>query len=361
MKTIFLKLQNASSAFCKKILLIRKHHLYPALIVIVVFLTAFLLLSALGLIQALSSTIGALAILVCLSTIVLLAVQLRFERRNMLDLAFFAQDLQSLQDSANLPGTPCEQVKKTLDRYCSILQNNIASNLLNRHMELDAWQHQINPHFLYNTLETIRSQALEDDSIQAAEMIEILGRILRYSLNRNSDMCTIDQELDCIRDYFRIQQYRFNDRFELQVHIDENDFFLRRYTLPRLTLQPLIENAISHGLDSKRSNGLIEVKIQRTNKRILIYVSDNGSGIQQERLIEINNLLCSFAYNQRLSSYKNQNFGLALQNINARIKLLYGYEYGITVQSALNIGTQIIINLPAEEKYEKRIIVASKD
>lgn len=271
-------------------------------------------------------------------------------RKQIFHLFVFAQQLQSLQDGQEPATTPYECILRTLIQYQNDLQRDIAGELSFRHLELDAWQHQINPHFLYNTLETIRSQAIEDHSLQSAEMIELLGRILRYSLSRNSNICTVDQELACLNDYIKIQQYRFFNRFDLIISIDENDFTLHRYPLPKLTLQPVVENAIYHGIDPKNSAGIIKVDFMRTDARIVITISDNGIGIAPERLKELNHMLSSFMYNQKLKSIKTQSFGLALQNINARIKLLYGYEYGITVLSVLNGGTQVIISLPVEVK-----------
>ena len=284
---------------------------------------------------------------------VILSKRLTNVNKNVRALSDHARRLQEFQDAALEYDNDFLLIDDVLTQYGNYLQKDVAEQLLIRGLELDAWQHQINPHFLYNTLETIRSQAIEDHSLQSAEMIELLGQILRYSLNRNSNFCTVDQELKCVESYFRIQQYRFANRFQLQVSIDENDFVLHRYKLPRLTLQPLIENAIYHGLDSKLGIGHIRLQFSHTTERILISVIDDGIGMSAERLRDINTVLQSFNYKQRLSSKKGQTFGLALQNINARIKLLYGYDYGITVFSDPEIGTQVVINLPVEVPHEE--------
>jgi len=294
-----------------------------------------------------------LIICACIALILFQLSRLQRAAKGMQLLADHARRLQEFQDVPASNGNDFELVDSVLNQYGNYLQKDMAEQLLIRGLELDAWQHQINPHFLYNTLETIRSQAIEDHSLQSAEMIELLGQILRYSLNRHSNLCTVDQELKCVESYFRIQQYRFANRFQLMVSIDENDFVLHRYKLPRLTLQPLIENAIYHGLDSKLGIGKIRLEFQHTTERILISVIDDGIGMPPERLRDINSVLQSFNYKQRLSAGKNQKFGLALQNINARIKLLYGYEYGITVFSDAEIGTQVMINLPVEVPHEE--------
>ena len=282
----------------------------------------------------------------------LIIMQNRYNHKQLLTLFDLEQELLSYLPQTISSDNPYKQLRLILEQYKTTLQKGIAEELINRNLELDVWQHQINPHFLYNTLDTIRGQALEDDSIQSAEMIEILSQILRYSLNRSSSMCTIDQELSCIQNYFRIQQYRFEDRFRLKIDIDENDFLLHRYPLPRLTLQPLIENAISHGLSPKKGSGTIQLRFYRTEKRIIIETIDDGIGIEPDRLKALNDILDSFTYDQPLVRGEKYNFGLALQNINARIKLLYGVDYGVVVFSSLNIGTQVIISFPLDVRFE---------
>ena len=130
-----------------------------------------------------------------------------------------------------------------------ICHNN--AEIFNKQTELTALQSQINPHFLYNTLDTIRGQAMCDDNIEVANMIETLASFFRYSISRKGNLVTLRDELNNINNYMRIQQYRFNNRFSLEIVVDEEDMQAYDFYVPRLILQPIVENAIVHGLEEK--------------------------------------------------------------------------------------------------------------
>ena len=145
-------------------------------------------------------------------------------------------------------------VKETyslLDRYAAYKTRKNNAQILNKQTELTALQSQINPHFLYNTLETIRGQALIDDNEEIAKMVEALSAFFRYSISRKGNLVTLRDELANIENYMLIQRYRFNNRFSMEVLIDEEDEEAFDFLIPRLIIQPVVENAIEHGIDEK--------------------------------------------------------------------------------------------------------------
>lgn len=212
--------------------------------------------------------------------------------------------------------------------------------IINKETEFAALQNQINPHFLYNTLDSIRGQALLDDNIEIADMVEALSSFFRYSISKKGSLVTLRDEINNIENYMKIQQYRFNNRFSLEVTIDEKEIWY--CMIPKLIIQPIIENAILHGLEDTVFDGKVRIGVMRTYRQLIIKVSDNGKGMPLEKLKEINNRLNE---DKQFYSY-NSGTGIALTNINNRIKLLFGNAYGIKVYSILNSGTDIEINVP---------------
>ncbi len=225
------------------------------------------------------------------------------------------------------------------------LNKTVLMNAKEKESKLFALQRQINPHFLYNTLETIRGQALIDDNEEIANMSEALACFFRYSISRNCDLVTLKEEFDNLKNYIRIQNYRFNDRFLVEYIIEEEDQTALKYYVPKLIIQPLVENAINHGLKDVTENAKIVVEVLLTDNNIIITISDNGIGINNKKLTEINSQLHT-KDNQSPLETNNKNNGIALFNIQKRIQLIFGKEYGINVYSTVNYGTDIELILP---------------
>lgn len=220
--------------------------------------------------------------------------------------------------------------------------------LIRKQAEFNELQNQINPHFLYNTLESIRAEALAEDAAQIANMVKSLSSFYRYSIGRYHTLVTFRDEIDNINNYFAIQRYRFGTRFSLDIDIPpEEEDCLDLYMI-KLSIQPIIENAIYHGLEAKRENGRVRISALQTQSRFIITVSDNGVGVPPERLRQINELLNSdteYLPQSRLQS--SNGTGMGLLNINKRIKMYFGEEYGLLMRSARNVGTDVEIVLPA--------------
>ncbi|MDD2970667.1 MAG: histidine kinase [Lachnospiraceae bacterium] len=223
---------------------------------------------------------------------------------------------------------------------------------MNKQMQYQALQSQINPHFLYNTLDSIRGEALMVGNDSIAIMTERLSKFFRYCISNKGNIATIRDEINNVMDYFYIQEYRFGDKFHLETEVDEG---CDQYKLPQMTLQPIVENAIFHGLERKKDGGTVSIKVFETQKNIKIQVSDNGVGMSEEDLYEINKNLrrTEEELSQKIQNDNSQKTGIALQNVNERIRIHYGNDYGITVHSTKYLGTDVMILIPKVNENEQ--------
>ena len=245
-------------------------------------------------------------------------------------------------------GTPADAESMELVRVIQNYARRINElDLLKKQAENDALQSQINPHFLYNTLETIRGQALEDGSKDTAVMIECLSHIFRYSIDQKQSLITFEDELQNVRDYLKIQQYRFENRFSVRYEVDDEDLSLMDQRIPKLTLQPLVENSIKHGLEGFVEGGLIVIRAYTTKRFFYIQVEDNGVGMSPERMKKINASLEADTADE--SAEESIQGGIALHNVNRRIKFHYGNSYGLTMAGGETGGTVVEICLPNED------------
>ncbi len=210
-----------------------------------------------------------------------------------------------------------------------------------------ALQNQINPHFLYNTLEGIRSEAMEAGLTSIAEMTEALSRFFRYTISNMDNLVSLENELDSVQTYFLIQQYRFGKRLQLRILRDVDiTEELSRYKLPKLILQPIVENGIIHGLERKVGDGVLTVRIEKTERNLIITVSDDGIGMNNASLSKLHESLSE----RSLGNYEKESpghTGIAILNVNNRIKLLFGEQYGVTITSTPNVGSDVEIFLPS--------------
>lgn len=240
---------------------------------------------------------------------------------------------------------------KVMDRFHYLLNKQDAINMSKKQAEYLALQNQINPHFLYNTLEAIRGDALYAGLASIAETTEALASFFRYTITDVGNLVTLEEELENIENYFTIQQYRFGDKFKLTVNYPENEDILLNQ-VPKLTLQPIIENAIFHGLEGKSRGGNIFISIESTRKNLFISVKDDGLGIPSEVLTKINDSLERVAVSY-VNSDKKKSGGIALKNVCRRIKLIFGDEYGVHVYSTVNVGTDVRLTLPKIPKHSE--------
>ncbi|WP_197072280.1 cache domain-containing sensor histidine kinase [Clostridium culturomicium] len=212
-----------------------------------------------------------------------------------------------------------------------------------RSAELKVLQSQINPHFLYNTLDNLQWKAYDYDAVEIAAMIEALSNFFRISLSNGQEFIPLSQEIKHVENYLFIQQKRYEDILKFNIEFDKS---LSEITVLKLIIQPIVENAIYHGIKAKLSPGYVNIKVVADNEFIYISVCDDGIGIDKETLEELNKSL----------NVKNENFGYGLYNVNQRIKLVYGENSGVKIESILNKGTTVTIKIPLstkELKYDK--------
>ena len=195
---------------------------------------------------------------------------------------------------------------------------------------------QINPHFLYNTLETIRMKARINKQYEIEELVKMLGKILRSSIQAGSKDMTIREEVELAEYYLKIQQYRFGERIQYQIYVEEGTE--RQKILP-LLIQPLVENCIIHGLEGSEDVGHIDICVKRSGQNVVITVTDDGAGICGEKIAEIRRELAG-------NRTKGEHIGIC--NVNQRVRLRYGEEYGVTVESICGEYTRVEITLPGD-------------
>lgn len=234
-----------------------------------------------------------------------------------------------------------------LDMIDHTLDMEYSNQLMRKQAEFDSMKSQINPHFLYNTLDSIRGYALREKAPVAADMIEILSRIFRYTISQKNDIIMIREELAMARDYLAIQKYRLNNQIILNVTFQNDEELLLDYQVPKLIVQPFIENAVKHGIKDNIQDYHIDIDVNTVGDRMIISVTDDGCGMSTEQLAALNEKLYSNEYGKSGSSVHSQNgSGIAIVNVNARIKLLYGERYGVTAYSTQGIGSCFEITMP---------------
>lgn len=231
---------------------------------------------------------------------------------------------------------------KMINRIDNLVNTVYVSRLRKREAELHALQAQINPHFIYNTMEAIRMMAKLNGDSDTSEMALILGKLLRYSINIKNKIVTVKEEVEHLKNYLVIQNYRFDNKFELILNIAEELYDMK---IIKLIFQPVVENAIYHGLETSSLNGVIRIDGYKTENSVTFDIEDNGAGMTVEELEELNRKVNDF------SVPEGNHGGIGLRNINERLKLHFGEEYGLTILSGAVEGTTVRINLPKEKGY----------
>lgn len=201
--------------------------------------------------------------------------------------------------------------------------------------ELSALQAQINPHFMYNTLSSVKWMASIQKSEKIVQMIESLIYMLRYSTSKIGDLVTIGDEVEHIRHYMTIQKVRYYNKINIEYDIDES---LLEYRILKLTLQPIVENAIFHGLANCEEEGWVRLQIRRCDDDIVIAIADNGVGMDRETIA---------AVQQQMQRMNEKRKHIGISNVNNRIKMHFGGKYGIHFESELGRGTVFYLLLPA--------------
>lgn len=236
----------------------------------------------------------------------------------------------------------CDNLDYYIQRSSSLELQRKEAELKQTSAELYALQSQINPHFLYNTLDAIRTQALVQRAPDVAEMVLVLATLFRISI-RKEMIVSIADELEYCQSYLKLYALRYGDLLSFGFDVDPQ---IRPYSIPKLLLQPLIENAVVHGIDPLREGNVIQVQAHMNATGIEILICDNGSGMDEQQLAALRLELA------QQTGRPGTHIGIS--NVNQRIKLIYGEDYGVSVRSTLGTGTEIRVQIPAKSVEEMK-------
>lgn len=237
-----------------------------------------------------------------------------------------------------------QQFNRMLKKLDQLIKTSYVQELENKEAQLKNLQLQINPHFLYNTLETISSIAAVKQVFVVCDICGKLGEIFRYSLGKDyGEMVPLEQEMKHIKNYMFIQEIRHGDRLQVFYNIDVDAMHVY---IPRFILQPIVENAISHGLGNLTSVGTLEISAFEKKDRLYIQIGDDGEGMEAEKVAEIVRFINTA---KPVEGKKN----IGIRNVNQRIKLACGEQYGITIESTPYQGSRFTIQLPIMREGEE--------
>jgi len=235
-----------------------------------------------------------------------------------------------------------------ISKIKSLVNKILEEERLKKEIELEALHAQINPHFLYNTLNSIKWMAKMQGAKNISSTVTALVKLLRISINLSHEMICLEDEIEYVKNYVLIQKVRFNEQFEVSYKIEEN---CRKCKIPKLILQPIVENSIVHGFKEEGGTRLnIEIKAYSENGLLTIQIADDGSGIEEDIL-------------NKIFKTKNANkfSEVGLNNVNERIKLYFGESFGIKITSEINKGTCVMIALPYIVENEEKGYVQGND
>ncbi|MGM0875780.1 MAG: cache domain-containing sensor histidine kinase [Bacillota bacterium] len=225
-----------------------------------------------------------------------------------------------------------------IERINELINENYEKQLLIKDTEFKALQSQINPHFLYNTLESINWLAKMNQQHQISKMVESLGYLLRNAISLKDDVITVQEEIEMVEHYVTIQKFRFEERLDFSLHIDEN---VKDCVLPKLIIQPLVENAIHYALEMMMEPCKIRVSAFKDGEFLKLLVEDNGHGMDEKQLEQV-----------KRGEMKTRGNGIGLRNIDSRIKFVFGSQYGLQIDSELNKGTKVLIVIPYQTRWD---------
>ncbi|MDO4632766.1 MAG: sensor histidine kinase [Eubacteriales bacterium] len=227
------------------------------------------------------------------------------------------------------------------ERIDSLVQQNQREQEEKRKMQLRALQSQINPHFLYNTLDSIIWMAESGKNEEVVKMTAALARLLRQNISNEEEEAAIEQEILAAQSYLTIQKMRYQDKLEYEINIASD---IKQERILKMVLQPIIENAIYHGLKYKESRGFLNINGYRIADEVIIEIQDNGVGMDEETLAHI--------FEEHKVNYHSN--GVGVYNVQKRLQLTYGAEYGLVYESRKNVGTCVTVRIPVVRSEQIR-------
>lgn len=223
-----------------------------------------------------------------------------------------------------------------------LINREYKARINEKEAELMALQNQINPHFLYNTLESITMKAEINDDLEVSDMVSALGKLFRLSISKGMEFVKLGQEIEHVKLYIKIQNIRYKNKFNVTYSVDNE---LLDCIMPKLILQPIVENSINHGFENRKEMCNIKIFAVKQESNLIIKVIDDGNGIENNRLEEIRKQIeDEYAMGERVN--------IGLRNVNQRIKLSYGARYGLLIESEPGKGTSVEVRIPYKASIE---------
>ena len=256
----------------------------------------------------------------------------RHVKAGELGVRFYSRTRDEISELGNSFNEMLDRLNQLIEeKYISEVRAKDAE-LKMKEYELNLLQAQINPHFLYNTLKTAQYMVFSKDS-RAEQMIKLLIKLFKTGVSKGEKLVSVKEEIEHVRTYIDIQQMRFSNKFKVNYAIDENIMNLK---ILKLTIQPIVENSIYHGLELAEGEGIIDITATKTEDRLEFVIRDNGIGIAEEKLKEIKDQLNGIKAGK----------SIGLLNVHERIRLYFGAEYGLDIESKIGNGTTVRVLLP---------------
>ncbi|MEH7484752.1 sensor histidine kinase, partial [Neobacillus drentensis] len=228
-------------------------------------------------------------------------------------------------------------------RINELINKEYKSEIETRNAQFMALQAQINPHFLYNTLQLVGGMAVTHKAEEIYSVISALSDMFRYITGKQGNMVLIDREIEHIKNYLYIQNMRFEGKVQTDLYIEEGT---EGYTIPMLTIQPIVENVFNHGFEQKKGLWKLSIDVQKVFDDIEITITDNGVGIPEEKLVDLIEQMKGIPYSL------NTKGSIGIKNVAARIRLYFGEDYGLDISSTVGNGTIVVIRIPAKITME---------
>ncbi|PGY15139.1 histidine kinase [Bacillus sp. AFS031507] len=228
-------------------------------------------------------------------------------------------------------------------RINELINKEYKSEIETRNAQFMALQAQINPHFLYNTLQLVGGMAVTHKAEEIYSVISALSDMFRYITGKQGNMVLIDREIEHIKNYLYIQNMRFEGKVQTDLYIEEGT---EGYTIPMLTIQPIVENVFNHGFEQKKGVWKLSIDVQKVFDDIEITITDNGVGIPEEKLVDLIEQMKGIPYSL------NTKGSIGIKNVAARIRLYFGEDYGLDISSTVGNGTIVVIRIPAKITME---------
>ncbi len=267
---------------------------------------------------------------------------LRHDKMNLIHCSEGRDEIGELISEFNTMAVRMDKLIK--DVYeASIQQKNL--EIARKQAELNALQSQINPHFLFNTLEAIRMRSLLKEELETSQIIKYLSKILRRTSNWSNDLITISEEIFLIEEFLKIQTYRFEDKLKYSISVNDE---VKGWKIPKLSMMTLVENACIHGIEKSARIGTVEISVENIKERVRIIVKDDGIGMSEEIVADLMNLL----KNQQIEDLYKPSQSIGIKNVYMRLKLFYENDFSFCIRSKESEGTEIELEIPYDVKRD---------